>query len=378
MTPAQFLELAVSLSLQVSLVVIVVHWLGHLTNSEQIQCRLWTGCYVTILCLIVVALTLPHPRMYHPWSSIPATSAVHFVTVESQLGKVLLVVWLCGVVVSAMSFVVRTYKASKFLQTCQPIDASVDFEELSNEVSPLSVGSPGRKVNMLSSPHISTPFCWQFHQPYIVLPEFVLGFGQRELGFIVRHELEHLQTGHPLQLFLQRLIEGIFWFHPLVWWAARHASESREYACDEAAIDSPAEIATYLKTLLTIVEYQAADLDKTPTPLAFGRGCNIVVKRAQRLTRIATQANCDHRRRLSAPSAIASLCVAALTISFAWLPVDVLASPRANWSPWPTWTAGVLKDFGVSARDYDVYDDRVKLHELLENEPDDEDRPRSY
>jgi hypothetical protein len=49
-----------------------------------------------------------------------------------------------------------------------------------------------------------------------------------------------------------------------------------------------------------------------------------------------------------------------------WLPADVLATPRAAWSPWPKWTATTLAGVGVQVRDYEVYDRRTQLFELRE------------
>ena len=67
----------------------------------------------------------------------------------------------------------------------------------------------------------------------------------------------------------------------------------------------------------------------------------------------------------------AHLVLTTILIAFVWLPIDVLASSHSNWSPWPTWSASVLHDFGVSARDFDVYDHRIE--ELLEEDADQDD-----
>jgi hypothetical protein len=53
-----------------------------------------------------------------------------------------------------------------------------------------------------------------------------------------------------------------------------------------------------------------------------------------------------------------------------WLPVDVLASPRANRWPWPMWNADVLHDFGIQVRDFERFDTRFELHELLDEQVD--------
>ena len=46
------------------------------------------------------------------------------------------------------------------------------------------------------------------------------------------------------------------------------------------------------------------------------------------------------------------------------------------WSPWPKWTAGVLHDFGIHARDFEVQGSRDNLQELIDPDDDDDDLPR--
>lgn len=364
MTSTQFLELVVSVSVQAAFVIIVAHWLGRLVNNERVQCQLWTICYVVLLMLLVVALLFPHPRLFHPWSSIDSQSAITLVTFEMQLGHALFLIWLTGAAISLLVFLIRAIQVNQFLKSCQLIDSN---QIISNETLGLSGAPLKQRFRLLTSTRLMTPFCSQFHHPYIVLPEYLLGFDQQNLNFVIRHELEHLKTGHPLQLFLQRLVEAIFWFHPMVWWASQQSALSREFACDEAAIESPAEIAMYLRTLLTIIEYGSSQADDTPTPLAFGRGKSLTAKRARRLAQIAK--NQDTSRRISVSGFMASVSLFAIAVftGCVWIPVDVLASPRANWSPWPTWTAGALHDFGLSVHDFDAYNGRIELHELLEH-----------
>lgn len=371
MTSTQFLELAVSLSAQAALVVAATHWLGRLGRSERMRCRLWAGCFAVLLLLVLAGLLLPHPRLMQPWARVDSQTGAGLVRMELQLGRVLFLVWLVGAAVSLGLFVVRSCQAAWFLRTCKPVDPdAISLDDVTAEQQHLRAGSSSKKrIRLVSSALPAGPFCWQFHRPHIVLPEFLLGFDGDKLRFMISHELEHLRTGHPLQLFLQRLVEVLFWFHPLVWWASHRSALAREFACDDAAVNSPSDIAAYLRTLLAIVEHGTAETEQTPTSLAFGGGKNIIAERARRLVKIARSGPTGGDRRLPVVVASLSLVAAAFVAALVWLPVDVLASPRANWSPWPSWTSGVLHDFGVSARDFERYDHRFELHELLEEEP---------
>ncbi|MEX2287783.1 MAG: M56 family metallopeptidase [Planctomycetaceae bacterium] len=368
MTATGFLELFVSVSVQAALVVIITHWLGRMTNNERLHCRLWSLCYLVLLLLVAIGLLLPHPRLFQPWTGVGGDNAATLFYLGMRVGRALLVVWLAGATVSLLLFVVSWVQTFRFLKTCQPIDPAVlSIDKLAaHECSEAERRSTGKTL-LLTSTGLATPFCWQLHRPYIVLPEYLLGFGEQELRFIIRHELAHLGNGHPLQLFLQRVVEILFWFHPMVWWASQQSAFAREFACDDAAVDSPTEIGAYLRSLLTIVERGAADPEKVRGPLAFGGGKSIVSKRARRLVQIAHKRPAPDRRPVPDSVLSASLIFAAALTAFVWLPVNVLASPRASWSPWPAWTSAVLHDFGVSARDFDIYYGGLEPHELLEH-----------
>jgi beta-lactamase regulating signal transducer with metallopeptidase domain len=368
MTAAQFLEVAVSLSVQAALVVVATYGLARVVDRERTRCRLWAVCFQLLLLLVLVALLLPHPRLLQPWASLDRHTSAGLVRLQQQLGRGAFVLWLVGAVVALGHFVVRSVQTAGFLRACAPIDPStLCLDDLLGDSQKARAGrSEKRRVRLLGSPRLAGPFCWQFHRPYIVLPQFMLGFTAGRLRPLLLHELEHLRSGHFLGLFLQRLVEAIFWFHPLVWWASRRSALAREFACDDAAIDSRSDIAAYLRSLLAVVEHEHGAADRRPISLAFGGRTSVVAERTRRLLTLAERGTFDTERRVSTVAAFASLPAAALLAALIWLPVDVLASPRANWSPWPTWTADVLHDFGIDARDFERYDTRFELHELLE------------
>jgi bla regulator protein blaR1 len=372
MTSTLFLEILLSLSLQATLVVAATHWIGRLADDERTQSRLWTGCYALLLLLVFTASLFPHMRLFQPLRPISRPLVAEIVVLELQAGRILLVVWLSGCAISTCLFIYRSVQAMKFLRTCHRVDPNVislgDVVSGTghNEALPTVDGQP---VQLVSSPSITSPFCWQFHRPFIVLPQCLLTCDDDKLKFILRHELAHLRTGHPIQVFLQRGVEIIFWFHPMVWWASHESALAREFMCDDEAVETQSEIVDYLKTLLAIAERNVATEEPRVGSLAFLRNRNVMAERARRLVRAAQKHPVSQRspkkRRLCAAAAPALLAGTALVSSVFWLPINLLASPESRWSPWPRWSASVLHDFGVQTRDFEVYDPRCTLHELL-------------
>jgi len=81
----------------------------------------------------------------------------------------------------------------------------------------------------------SQPFVWGLLRGDVYLPSAMAGdAGGR--GKILAHELAHVARWDAAVNALQVLVQGLFFFHPLVWWANRQIRRERESCCDEAAI----------------------------------------------------------------------------------------------------------------------------------------------
>ena len=372
MTATEFLELFVSVSLQVAVVIAATYWIGKLIESEHSRCQLWTVCYSLLLLLVINAAVLPHVRLLQPLRPLTRPLAAELVSLELQLGRVLFWLWAAGGAGSLGLFIYRAAQATKFLRACQAVDPDlVSLPVVTDGKSNRQASQiDGRVIRLVSTSARTPPFCWQFHQPYIVIPESLLTYEPDSLKYILRHELAHLRTGHPLQVFLQRLVEFLFWFHPMVWRASREWSLAREFLCDDEAVESRGDIVRYLKTLLTIVE-QTASGDRPSATLTFVRNRCEMAERTRRLVRMAQRespaTSPDQSARRAKAATAGLLAIAVVTVLLMWVPVNVLASPASHWSPWPTWSARLLNDFGVKARDFEVYDHRYAMHELYDD-----------
>jgi beta-lactamase regulating signal transducer with metallopeptidase domain len=184
-----------------------------------------------------------------------------------------------------------------------------------------------------------------------------------DLRHVLVHELEHLNTNHPLQLFLQHVAQVICWFHPAVWSASWNASMAREFSCDDAVAAQGSNCAAYLRTLLHIAE--RGEHTRQTTGIAFGRAPSELVLRAQRLVNAATKPRVGRRTAVfGRKTAMCMLLCAASLMAVMTIPVDALSSSRSVWSPWPRWTAEMAHCFGHELRDYEIFDRRVQLYEL--------------
>lgn len=362
MSPGQFLEVAVSLAIQSAFIVVATSGMCRLVSRRShLQSRLWAITHGALLVLIVMAAAFPHLRNLPRWS-MSAAEIVDIADLQVILGHSLLTIWLIGATISVAFTVIGWWRTIRCLKQCVPIE----LETIEGLASDLISEFHQRKITLLVGPHIAGPCCWQFHQPYVVLPVALLSFDPAKLTFILRHELAHLVLGHPLQLFLQRIVESMLWFHPFVWWGSAQAGLAREFACDAAVIGTPNDVVAYLKTILAVLEQSTAAAAPSRETLAFGAGAGIVAKRARHLLSLS-QSNCTVDARSLSPHGrmtTVALVAIAFSVTCVWAPVDVLQSSRSHWSPWPTWSASVLSHLGVAVRDYEMYDPEAQLYEL--------------
>jgi beta-lactamase regulating signal transducer with metallopeptidase domain len=218
---------------------------------------------------------------------------------------------------------------------------------------------------ILVSDELEGPYCWQLHRPAIVLPRFLLEGSPDDLRNVLIHEMEHLKTKHPFQLFMQQLAQVVCWFHPAVWNASWRASLAREFSCDDAAAAEGANSAAYLRTLLHIAE--RCEQNKHASTFGFGRSSSEIVIRANRLLQLAKELkNGAQRGFLSRNAAAGILLLMTVVMSQVWLPSNPMSSSRSAYSPWPTWTAEVVHCFGYKLRDYEQFDRRAQPYELLQ------------
>jgi beta-lactamase regulating signal transducer with metallopeptidase domain len=93
--------------------------------------------------------------------------------------------------------------------------------------------------------------------PRLLLPAGLwrlLDDGQRDA--LILHELAHLRRGDPLVRRLELLALGLYWWHPLAWWAARQLREAEELCCDAWVVwAAPEGAAAYAAALVETVAF---------------------------------------------------------------------------------------------------------------------------
>ncbi|MCX7424273.1 MAG: carboxypeptidase regulatory-like domain-containing protein, partial [Planctomycetia bacterium] len=106
-----------------------------------------------------------------------------------------------------------------------------------------------RPVEVLESPRVSVPMTWGLRRPVILVPASSAAWSEEARRSVLLHELGHIRRGDCLMHLLGRLACVEYWFHPLVWFAARQLRKTGEQAADDVVLASniaPPDYAAHL------------------------------------------------------------------------------------------------------------------------------------
>lgn len=168
---------------------------------------------------------------------------------------------------------------------------------------------------LIVTPQRISPFLCSVVRTRIVLPQGALSeLSEEELQAVLTHELVHWQRYDTWIGWLQVVAQGLFWFHPLVWWANSQLRHQRECACDEAVLsEGRLSRESYGETLIRVL--LAASVSRSPAVGSlvgvFERGANL----QQRLENIMSYEPSRRRFVWSSVFALAALAILLLPMA---------------------------------------------------------------
>lgn len=354
MNSPAILEILLSLTLQVAVLYLATDWIERREQCDEAKDRLWRTFHILVLVLTALAWIAPHLRL------LPARVLINSKYIESlfvwqkDIAAIVLCLWSVGVSVGIVSLILGVRRSLRIIQATLPVEPKLRQSLLSSYQHDLESNG---EIELRTCDQSLSPYCWQLSRPIIVLPTLLLQAPLEIARPIVGHELSHLQSGHPLHLFLQRLVEILYWYHPTVWKASRRSALQREYLADSRAVRSHEDTIHYLKGLMLLSRCRSTSLE-LPAGLAFSDATSQIQERVQHLVnQDRAKPKPSHR-----VSPLVRLALAAALCMIAWLPVSVVASSRGIWSPWPQWSATALHELGVNVRDYEIDSHRLLPH----------------
>ena len=120
---------------------------------------------------------------------------------------------------------------------------------------------------LVMSDRIEMAFACRALAPTIVLPASAESWTDDRRRAVLFHELAHVKRHDLLGHTLGRLACALYWFHPLVWTAAKNLRNESERACDDLVLSCgarPSEYAQHLLDMVTSVRNHGAPIMALP------------------------------------------------------------------------------------------------------------------
>jgi beta-lactamase regulating signal transducer with metallopeptidase domain/tetratricopeptide (TPR) repeat protein len=110
-----------------------------------------------------------------------------------------------------------------------------------------------RRVSVGICDRLAMPVLIGIVRPLILLPPIALsGWSTEQLEMILLHELAHLRRWDNLVNLLQRVVESLLFFHPVVWWLSGWVRLERELCCDRLVVERLGQPVAYAEMLVAL------------------------------------------------------------------------------------------------------------------------------
>ena len=180
----------------------------------------------------------------HPAINLPARWALF-----------VFLIWAAGVGLAMARLASGLWRLGRLRRSCKQIDAA-DFDPTLRKTLE-AISAAGATV--ASSESVRVPSAIGFWKRTIVLPAWALReMAAEDLNVILLHEFAHLRRGDDWTNLIQKVVRGLFFFHPAVWWIENRLSVEREMACDDAVLAETSNPHGYASCLVSLLEKSLA------------------------------------------------------------------------------------------------------------------------
>jgi beta-lactamase regulating signal transducer with metallopeptidase domain len=146
----------------------------------------------------------------------------------------LMIGWFSVVLCLLLKLIYIEWRIKSLIRQSEPLDLDFlpfDFPQFCRDAG---VKYP---VRLYFADWAPSPFVAGIIRPIIVAPShFHVSYRTEEIKWVLLHELSHIRRWDALVKLIQKLVQIVFFFHPVVWINNRILDRFREFACDDAAM----------------------------------------------------------------------------------------------------------------------------------------------
>src|SRR2546423_1212021 len=174
--------------------------------------------------------------------------------------SMLLALWAAVVLAIGASLAWAGLTVRRIVSRARPLDTPSWLTPLWEVSDRFGLEEPPR---LLQSDEAKMPFACGMLTPTIVLPKECESWSLDRRHAVLLHELAHVRRHDLFGHTLGRLVCAVYWFHPLVWAAAKQLRSESERACDDLPLACGTRATDYAEHLLDLVT--SVKRDATPS-----------------------------------------------------------------------------------------------------------------
>ncbi len=184
-------------------------------------------------------------------------------------------------------------------------------------------------ISLYASEEIAMPVTWGVLRPVIVMPADANDWSGEWRRIVLLHELAHIKRRDCLTQMLANWACALYWFNPLVWFAAQRLRVERELACDDCVLEVGTRASDYASYLVEIAK--SFDAVEPATPVTVGMACSQLESRVRAILDPALKRGNLSRSRKAA----LALALACALLPLASLQATSQAIPKPPAPPAP-------------------------------------------
>ncbi len=160
--------------------------------------------------------------------------------------------WLLGSPIALLLTTVGMAGAERLRRQSRPVEDAAIAELCRRLATALGIS---RRVGVAVCDRIAGPVLVGIVRPVILLPAVALaGWDPQQLEMVLLHELLHVRRWDNLVNLLQRIVESLLFFHPMIWIVSAWIRREREHCCDAVVIAHTRQPQAYARLLVALAE----------------------------------------------------------------------------------------------------------------------------
>jgi bla regulator protein BlaR1 len=168
-------------------------------------------------------------------------------------GQFAAIVWLIGLITWIVLQLALGLRLRAIVRASAP--APVELCQSADQIA-RRMGLTRRPQVRIVAANVSPMLCGLGRGATILVPAALLRrLGPEAQTTVLAHELSHFRRGDQWVRLVELVVTGLYWWHPVLWWARRQLEIAEEQCCDAHVIEmSAGKSRVYAEALLDIVD----------------------------------------------------------------------------------------------------------------------------